>query len=84
MIPPKENGEFVARMERVLEVYKRPYDPLYPVLCMNRRIDTVEELRAETQAWQRRRDNSGSCVDGQFTDADARIKLKRLYSTLDE
>jgi hypothetical protein len=220
VIPPKENGEFVARMERVLEVYKRPYDLLHPVLCMDesprqllretrlplpakpgtvacydyeyercgvcnlflaveplagkrivqvterrtkqdwalfleaiahryrkaeritlvmdnlnthtpgslyetfpparakalwdrfefvytpthgswlniaeiefsvlvrqcldRRIDTVEELRAETQAWQRRRDNSGSCVDWQFTDADARIKLKRLYPTLDE
>jgi len=52
--------------------------------CLDRRIDTVEKLRAETQAWQRRRDNAGSCVDWQFTDVDARIRLKRLYPTLDE
>jgi len=218
VIPPQENGEFVARMERVLDVYKRPYDPLHPVLCMDesprqllretrlpllgkpgavacydyeyercgvcnlflaveplagkrmvqvtehrtkqdwalfleaiarryrkaekitlvldnlnthtpgslyetfpparakalwdrlefvhtpahgswlniaeiefsvlvrqcldRRIDTVEEVRAQTQAWQRRRDNAGSRIDWQFTDEDARVKLKRLYPTL--
>ena len=35
VIPPEQNGEFVARMEKVLEVYKRPYDPLYPVVCMD-------------------------------------------------
>ncbi len=218
MVPPKENGEFVARMERVLDVYKRPYDPLHPVVCMDesprqliretrpslaarpgdvacydyeyercgvcnvfmavdplagkrivevtarrtkqdwaqfieqiarwypeaekitlvmdnlnthspgsfyetfsptaakalwdrfefvytpahgswlniaqielsvlvrqcldRRIDTLEEIRTETQAWQSRRDNAGSCIDWQFTDRDARIKPKRLYPTL--
>lgn len=34
-IPPKQNAEFVARMEDVLEVYERPYDPDYPVVCMD-------------------------------------------------
>lgn len=34
-IPPKQNAEFVARMEDVLEVYERPYDPEYPVVCMD-------------------------------------------------
>ena len=34
-IPPKQNAEFVARMEDVLEVYSRPYDPDYPVVCMD-------------------------------------------------
>lgn len=34
-IPPKQNAEFVARMEDVLEVYKRPYDADYPVVCMD-------------------------------------------------
>ena len=220
VIPPKENGEFVARMERVLDVYKRPYDPLYPVICMDesprqliretraplagqpgnvtrydyeyercgvcnvflaveplagkrlvevsrrrtkqdwagfveqiaqrypkaakitlvmdnlnthrpgslyetfppdvakalwerfefvhtpahgswlniaeielsvlvrqcldRRIDTLEEVQTETRAWQSRRDNAESRIDWQFTDDDARIKLKRLYPTLGE
>ena len=35
MIPPEQNGQFVADMERVLDVYKRPYDPDYPVVCMD-------------------------------------------------
>jgi len=34
-IPPKQNAEFVARMEDVLSVYARPYDPEYPVVCMD-------------------------------------------------
>ena len=34
-IPPKANAEFVWRMEDVLEVYKRPYDPRFPVVCMD-------------------------------------------------
>jgi len=34
-IPPKQDAAFVAAMERVLEVYKRPYDPRRPVVCMD-------------------------------------------------
>lgn len=34
-IPPKQNAEFVARMEDILEVYSRPYDPARPVVCMD-------------------------------------------------
>ena len=35
VIPPEHNGEFVAQMEQVLDVYKRPYDPLCPLVCMD-------------------------------------------------
>lgn len=35
MIPPEQNAEFVARMEDVLEVYQRPYDPKRPVVCLD-------------------------------------------------
>jgi hypothetical protein len=34
-IPPKQNAEFVAKMEDVLAVYAREYDPDYPVVCMD-------------------------------------------------
>jgi hypothetical protein len=34
-IPPEQDGQFVARMEQVLEVYRRPYDPRRPVVCMD-------------------------------------------------
>ena len=35
MIPPEHSGDFVWRMEDVLEVYTRPYDPQRPVICMD-------------------------------------------------
>ena len=34
-IPPKQNAEFVAHMEDVLEVYSRPYNKKFPVICMD-------------------------------------------------
>ena len=34
-IPSKEDPEFIACMEDVLDVYERPYDPLRPVICMD-------------------------------------------------
>ena len=43
---PEANAEYVAKMEDVLEVYQRPFDPLRPVICideMNRQL--VEETR---------------------------------------
>jgi transposase len=35
VIPPEQSGEFVARMEDVLEVYHRPYDPKRPQVCID-------------------------------------------------
>ena len=34
-IPPKQNAEFVAHMEDVLEVYSRPFNEKRPVICMD-------------------------------------------------
>lgn len=50
--------------------------------CLNRRIDTIEEVRQEAQAWQDYRNKQNAVIDWQFTTADARIKLKRLYPSL--
>jgi hypothetical protein len=46
-IPPKANAEFVWKMEDVLEVYKRPYDPKRPVVCLD---ETSKQLIGEAQA----------------------------------
>lgn len=35
MIPPQANAEFVAAMENVLDVYRRPFDASRPVVCMD-------------------------------------------------
>lgn len=34
-IPPEQDGAFVARMEQVLDVYARPYEARFPVVCMD-------------------------------------------------
>jgi len=53
------------------------------ILCLNRRIDNIEDARREVQAWQEHRNNKNAKVNWQFTTEDARIKLYRLYPTLD-
>lgn len=45
-IPPKQNAAFVAQMEQVLDVYQRPHDPRYPVICMD---ESSKQLLAEVQ-----------------------------------
>jgi len=50
--------------------------------CLRRRIDNIEELAEEVSAWQTHRDQLDATVNWQFTAQDARIKLKRLYPTL--
>jgi transposase len=44
------------------------------------RIPDIEQMREETAAWNRRRNKEACKIDWRFTTADARIKLKRLYS----
>ncbi len=51
--------------------------------CLNRRIDDIEIVKKEAQAWQNFRNNKNAKVKWQFTTKDARIKLARLYPTLD-
>jgi hypothetical protein len=46
VIPPEQNGNFVANMEMVLDVYKRPYDKRNPVVCMD---ESPKQLIAETK-----------------------------------
>lgn len=50
--------------------------------CLDRRIDTLDQIRAEVGAWQKRRNHAKARIDWQFTSPDARTRLKRLYPTL--
>ena len=50
--------------------------------CLNRRIPDQGVLRREAAAWQNQRNRDGIRVDWRFTTADARIKLKSLYPSL--
>ena len=46
-IPPEQDAAFVAQMEQVLEVYRRPYDAAHPVVCMD---EQPKQLISETRA----------------------------------
>ncbi len=51
--------------------------------CLARRIDNITDLRRETATWQSDRNAAAVKVNWQFTTADARIKLRRLYPSID-
>ncbi len=51
--------------------------------CLDRRIPDEETLRREVSAWEQKRNAAVVKVDWQFTTADARVKLKRLYPTIE-
>ena len=50
-----------------------------PKQCLDQRIADLETLPQETKAWEHARNAKQTGVDWQFTTADARIRLKRLY-----
>lgn len=50
--------------------------------CLKRRIADKETLTGEVSAWQERRNREKKAICWQFTTADARVKLRRLYPLL--
>lgn len=74
-IPKEQSADFVACMEDVLEVYSRPYDARYPVVCMD---EKPLQLLADARKGRRKKDGSyiqdseyirnGSCCIFLFTE----------------
>jgi uncharacterized small protein (DUF1192 family) len=50
--------------------------------CLDRRIPDQQMLKEEVEAWEAERNRKHAKADWQFTTADARVKLKRLYPAL--
>jgi hypothetical protein len=51
--------------------------------CLNGRFDSLDKVATAVAAWQHHRDTLKAKVNWQFTTHDARVKLKRLYPTLE-
>lgn len=51
--------------------------------CLNRRLDKVEDVTREVKAWQHSRNNLNAKVNWQFKTQDARVKLKKLYPSIE-
>lgn len=50
--------------------------------CLDRRMATQQFLEREVAAWNQARNTRAAIVDWQFTTAEARTKLKRLYPVI--
>lgn len=50
--------------------------------CLNHRIETIEAMRNEVQAWNSDRNNRQTKVNWHLNCDEARIKLRRLYPSL--
>ena len=52
--------------------------------CLDQRIPDGVTLDTEVAAWEARRNQTACAIDWRFTTDDARIKLKRLYPSIQE
>lgn len=50
--------------------------------CLDRRIADFNVLKTEVDAWQEKRNQEETWIDWRFTTADARVKLHRLYPSI--
>jgi transposase len=69
-----KHGSWLNMAELELSVLSRQ--------CLDRRIPDQATLEQEVKAWEAQRNASSAPVNWRFTTADARIKLKRLYPSL--
>jgi hypothetical protein len=69
-----KHGRWLKMAEPELSVRATP--------CLDRRIPAPTTLTQEVAAWERQRKTAKSRVDWRFTTHDARIKLKRLYPSI--
>jgi len=86
-------AEQARRMARRLEIHYTPKHGSWLNMaeielrvlgrqCLNRRIEDLEAMRRQVAAWEEDRNERGIEVQRRFTTADARIKLRRLYPSV--
>ncbi len=51
--------------------------------CINRRIDNINTVKQEAELWQDNRNNKNSVINWRFKTKDARIELKRPYTSIE-
>ena len=71
-----KHGSWLNMAETELSILSRQ--------CLDRRIDCKETMTSEVTAWEQNRNTNTSKIDWQFTTTDARIKLKRLYPSIQD
>ena len=85
--PPEEAFRLAQRIElhftpkhgSWLDIAEIELSALAAQCLGTRRIPTIEALNKELSAWETKRNLNQKGVDWHFTNADARVRLKRLY-----
>jgi len=76
LIHTPKHGSWLNMAEIELNVLMRQ--------CLKRRIDNIDTMKEEVNAWQEDRNNKEATINWQFTNDKARLKLKRLYPTISD
>lgn len=76
LIHTPKHGSWLNMAEIELNVLMRQ--------CLKRRIDNIETMKEEVNAWQEDRNNKDATINWQFTNDKARLKLKKLYPTISD
>jgi DDE superfamily endonuclease len=63
VIPPEQDATFVAAMEAVLDLYARPADPRFPLVCFD---EAGKELRAHKRPPHLLRPGSPQRIDAEY------------------
>jgi len=63
VIPSGNDSDFVAHMEKVLDVYKRPYNPDNPVICMD---ESPKQLISESRTGQKMKPGQVCRIDYKY------------------
>ena len=69
-----KHGSWLNMAESELSILSRQ--------CLNQRIPDLDQLRREVSAWQNERNQAETPMIWRFTTEDARIRLARLYPSL--
>ena len=94
MIPPKQNAEFVACMEDILDTYERPYDARFPVVCMDEQpVQLIGETRialpvgpGQPRKYDHEYRRNGTAVNFMFTEPLAgwrKVDIRRSKTMID-
>lgn len=71
-----KHGSWLNMAETELSILSRQ--------CLDRRMESKEVMEREMAEWEASRNAAHACINWQFTTADARIKLKRLYPSFEK
>lgn len=80
--PAEDDGEYERHGTASLSLAFEPRAGRRVVEVTDRRIPDRATLAREAATWAEKRNAAGVTADWQFTTADARVKLEKLYTTI--